>query len=261
MRHVFRVKNLASAAVALALMFSQASLKAQERAAEVESGWAQTAWENFKSPITTDAKNYLVIGGALTAVIFALEDQVVDPFQKEVSGKKPLGSTSKIGDIGGRGVPNALYIAGMLGYGLIDSNDQAKRNSMGMLQATLYSTLVTSALKHSVRETRPDTSSRDSFPSGHTTAAFAFASYVGCRHSLGWGIAAYSLASFVGFSRINDNRHFLHDVTAGATIGTAYGLGVCFSENSRENKELRTSLSWYAAPTDEGGMAGLTFSY
>lgn len=235
---------------------------AQEGLLNSDSNWPKNTWENFKSPVTTDAKYPLMIGAGITAALLLFEDQIIDPTQEEVVEHKPLGSLSKIGDLGGQGYPNAFYIVGMFGYGWLESDDGAKRNSTGMLQATLYSTLVTTSLKYTVREHRPDSSDRDSFPSGHTTAAFSFASYIGCRHSLGWGIAAYSLAAFVGFSRVNDNRHYIHDVTAGAAIGAAYGIGVCLSENSRSNSRASTkSLKWFATPTDGGAMAGLTLRY
>ena len=48
------------------------------------------------------------------------------------------------------------------------------------------------------------------------------------------GGAAYSLAGFVSYRRMNDNRHYLHDVMAGATIGTAFGYGVCLSEDQQK---------------------------
>ncbi len=235
---------------------------AQENADETQLGWPKDAWENFKSPVTTDAKYPLLIGAGVTALLLIFEDQIVDPAQEEAVEHKPLGPFSKIGDLGGRMYPNALYAVGMLGYGLIESDSSAKRNASGMFQASLYSIAVTGALKYTVREPRPDSSNRDSFPSGHTTAAFSFASYIGCRHSLGWGIAAYSLATFVGFSRVNDNRHYLHDVTAGAAIGAAYGIGVCLAENSRSSQtSSNQSVRWFASPTDGGAIAGLTIKY
>lgn len=227
-----------------------------------KSSWAKDAWDNFKSPVTTDAKYPLIIGAGVTVGLLLMEDMVIDPPQNIVVKHKPLGAFSKVGDISGQGYINAAYTIGMLGYGLIDPESDGKRNAAGMFQSSLYSILVTGALKFAIRQPRPDRTNRESFPSGHTTAAFSFASYIGCRHSLGWGLAAYSLATYVGFSRMNDNRHYLHDVTAGAAIGTAFGLGVCLAENERRPQpESTQSLKWYAAPTDGGAMAGVTIRY
>ena len=63
-----------------------------------------------------------------------------------------------------------------------------------------------------------------SFPSGHATNAFALASVV-AAHSDGWLIPtlAYSVASGVAASRMNDNAHWASDVVAGALIGASTG--------------------------------------
>lgn len=70
---------------------------------------------------------------------------------------------------------------------------------------------------------------------GHSTTAFAFASTVASLHSWYWGVGAYSLAAAVAFSRINDNRHYIHNVVAGATIGISYGLSI--TELYKKTKE------------------------
>jgi len=224
---------------------------------ESESHWSEEAWDNFKSPFTTKGKYILMGGAGLTASLLFFEDQIIDPVQHETVEDKPLGATSKFGDLGGQGVPNAIYAAGMLTYGLLAKNSESLRDASGMLQATTYSFFTTTLLKTTVREPRPYNSHiKTSFPSGHTAAAFAFASYVGCRHSLGWGVAAYSLATFVGFSRMNDDAHYLHDVVAGAAIGGSYGLGVCLAENRRKDVS-----SWYVSPTAGGVLVGFASDY
>ena len=227
-----------------------------------KTSWKDEAWDNFKSPVSTDAKYYLLSGAALTTVLLIFEDQIIDPLQDDTAEDRPLGRYSKFGDLAGQALPNALYIGGMLGYGLLASDKDAKQNASSMFQASLYSILVSTTMKYTIREKRPNTSARDSFPSGHTTSAFAFASYVGCRHSLPWGIAAYAMAGLVGYSRINDNRHYLHDVVAGATLGGSFGLGVCLAENARQDHEEKSQqLSWYFAPASGGALAGLSMRY
>lgn len=57
-----------------------------------------------------------------------------------------------------------------------------------------------------------------SFPSGHTAAAFAFASAVG--RDLPWaGVPLRGLAALVGYSRVHTGVHYPGDVIAGALIG------------------------------------------
>ena len=62
-------------------------------------------------------------------------------------------------------------------------------------------------------------SAHASWPSGHTTSAFAFAVAVGMAFPrLRWPMLA--LAALVGFSRMVLDKHYLGDVIMGATIGT-----------------------------------------
>ncbi len=81
------------------------------------------------------------------------------------------------------------------------------------------------SLKYTVPETRPNGSSH-SFPSGHTTSAFAGAGFMQIRYGWKYGIPAYLAASFVGYSRVESKNHYWHDVFAGAVIGV--GSDLCF---------------------------------
>lgn len=228
-----------------------------------EPSWKQEAVDHLKSPLSTDAKYSLLVGAGLVGGLLLFEDQIIDPLQAQATRDKPLGSYSKYGDLAGKGIPNAAYIAGMFTYNLLKPESKTSKNALAMLESTAYSVAVTTALKYTVREQRPSNpNNRTSFPSGHTTTAFAFASYVGCRHSLPWGIAAYTMAAFVGMSRINDNAHYLHDVVAGAAIGESYGLGICLAENkAAETLKEKSKTSWQLVPVSGGLMAGLTWIY
>ena len=57
-------------------------------------------------------------------------------------------------------------------------------------------------------------------PSGHTTMAFALATALADDiHNTWAGVGLYTIASGVAWSRLNDNRHWLSDVAAGAVVG------------------------------------------
>ncbi|MDJ0916988.1 MAG: phosphatase PAP2 family protein [Woeseiaceae bacterium] len=66
---------------------------------------------------------------------------------------------------------------------------------------------------------RPDATDSRSFPSGHTTAAFAGSEFIRTRYGNAWGIPATLAAAFVGYTRIRANKHFRDDVLAGASNG------------------------------------------
>ncbi len=213
--------------------------------------------KDFVSPFTTEAKWIFLSGSALTAALLVFEDSVIETTQSEVVEDHPLGRFSKIGDLSGQMYPNGLYALGMLGVGLF-TNSEKKTLYLGrsalMVKATLYSVFLTTALKYSVREPRPSNGNeRNSFPSGHATTAFAFATVVGAEHDWYWGALAYSLAGLVAFSRMNDNRHYIHDVVAGATIGMSYGLGLYFRKNDTNKKNEPSS------PLMEGSLFPLEY--
>ncbi|MFD0988958.1 phosphatase PAP2 family protein [Mariniflexile jejuense] len=77
-------------------------------------------------------------------------------------------------------------------------------------------------LKHTGNVERPDGTSKNSFPSGHTATAFMGAEFLMQEYkdvSVWYGITGYVIASGTGFFRMYNNRHWLTDVAAGAGIG------------------------------------------
>lgn len=83
--------------------------------------------------------------------------------------------------------------------------------------------LVTGTLKPLIGEERPDGSNNRSFPSGHTSMSFASAATLTKRNGWEFGVPAHLVAAFVGLARVKANKHYVHDVIAGAAIGEAAG--------------------------------------
>jgi membrane-associated phospholipid phosphatase len=87
-------------------------------------------------------------------------------------------------------------------------------------EALMLTTVYT--IKQTSKILRPDGSSRNAFPSGHTAQAFLAASIVHTElrdKSQWYGIGAYTVATSVGVLRMLNNRHWQSDVFAGAGIG------------------------------------------
>jgi len=84
--------------------------------------------------------------------------------------------------------------------------------------ATLSTAAVTEGLKLAVNEQAPDGADH-SFPSGHASIAFSSAAFVQMRYGWTYGIPAYLVAAFVGYTRVATDQHYFHDVLAGAAIG------------------------------------------
>jgi membrane-associated phospholipid phosphatase len=241
----------------LSLLFS--GLAYAESPADNET-FGQMMWRDFSSPVTTRAWIPLVAGSGLTGLAYATRGDIQEPLQRNWSVNKPLGDASKVGDIMGQVVPNAIYFLAMYGdYYWGTQNKKSRQRALLMFKATAYSGGWAIAIKSLYHEPRPNNSTSDSFPSGHATTAFAFAAVVGAEHKWYWGVPAYALATFVGASRINDNMHQLHDVIAGATIGMSYGLGLYYRLHAGEDGRLPTSV-YQVLPTDRMDGALLTYT-
>jgi membrane-associated phospholipid phosphatase len=85
-------------------------------------------------------------------------------------------------------------------------------------------------------------SGRNSFPSGHTSAAFSVATVIATAYPSPWvRTASYGVASMVGVGRIVQDRHWTSDVVAGAILGYEMGkLAVHVGERTRWGPALET---------------------
>lgn len=190
------------------------------------------------SPLTSRAKTVFLTGTVLTITAAIFEDSIGDPLQAELTDDKPLGHfANRLGDLGGVMAPNLAYISVSALIGWLTENQTAKSRSVLMAKSSIYTVAATQVLKYAIQEPRPDGSDRYSFPSGHTSSAFSFASVVGAEHGWAAGTLAYTYATIVGLSRMNNNRHHLHDVLGGATIGLSYGLALYHYSHRAESAD------------------------
>ena len=78
-------------------------------------------------------------------------------------------------------------------------------------------------IKYTAKEMRPDGSTANSWPSGHTATAFVGATLLhkeyGLTRSPWYSVAGYGLATATGVMRVLNNRHWVSDVMSGAGIG------------------------------------------
>ncbi|MGS2738486.1 phosphatase PAP2 family protein [Sinomicrobium sp. M5D2P17] len=114
---------------------------------------------------------------------------------------------------------------------------------------------LTYGLKLAINKERPNRENNNSFPSGHTSVAFASAAFVQKRYGWEYGIPAYLLAGYVGYTRIEANKHDGVDVLAGAAIGI--GMSYLFTKRYDEKKKLGISSGFIEnTPT-----IGLTYKF
>lgn len=175
--------------------------------------------------------------------------------------------------------PGSFIIGGALyGIGVVANRPKLRDLGWHGTEAVLLGSGITSVLKATLGRARPDaslqtqpsdfkfgrgfsSSTRQSFPSGHTTTAFAAAAAVTSEVHRMWpkytwyvGPVMYGGATLVGLSRMYHNRHWASDVALGAGIGTFSGLKVVkYTHAHPDNFIDRVLLHTSAAPDGRGG--------
>ena len=93
--------------------------------------------------------------------------------------------------------------------------------SAGMSYAIMA--IMVNGIKYTAKEMRPDGSSANSWPSGHTATSFVGATLLhkeyGLTRSPWFSIAGYGVATATGVMRVLNNRHWVSDIMSGAGIG------------------------------------------
>lgn len=109
----------------------------------------------------------------------------------------------KIGGLEGRSDWPRLIASSLLSYGIMAG--------------------FVNGIKYTASEMRPDGSTANSWPSGHTATSFVGATILhkeyGLTRSPWFSVAGYGVATATGVMRILNNRHWISDVLSGAGIG------------------------------------------
>jgi membrane-associated phospholipid phosphatase len=206
----------------------------------------------FTKPFHMTKKDWINTGKfALVAGAVALADE---PIQK--SALKFRNNNPGIQDVS-RYVTNfggiyEVYVLGGLGaYGFISRNQKLKTTTLLASQSYITGAALESVLKFLTGRQRPyftdstkvqaeptfygpfyktpkdpdGTRTNSSFPSGHTTVAFAAATVYAMEYKDKplVPIIAYSAATLIGLSRITENKHWATDVLTGAALGYLTG--------------------------------------
>ncbi len=239
--------------------------------------------QEFTKPFHMTRKNWgnfaemLAVGGALSFADKPIQRNAA-PLITKYQG---LGKVSSfITKFGG---PYEAFALGTFGaYGIIFKSQKMKTTTLLATQAYLTGAALESVMKYLSGRTRPvyyegtgqeprprffgpfsKTSKTvngkklySSFPSGHTTVAFAAATVFALEYSnQPWTpILAYSAATMIGLSRITENKHWATDVFAGALIGFMAGKNVVNNYHryaklkapgKRNNKPVSFNLQYF----------------
>ena len=154
------------------------------------------------------------------------------PVQRYAIHNSGPGADEVAGAVRHFGQPEVYATAtlGLLATGLVTGQRDISLAGRHLAFSLVLAGLVTEAGKTVLGRPRPESSldadgyvpfsGQASFPSGHTSISFAMATSLADDIHRPWAtVGLYGLATAVGWSRINDNRHWLTDVAAGALVG------------------------------------------
>jgi membrane-associated phospholipid phosphatase len=182
------------------------------------------------SPLRWGEADWLWFGGSLAAIGVAhqFDGDVRKHFTANERGP-PSTNTHDLQDA----LPAAAMFVGTWGYANLISDQWGRREAGTMFEAAALSVGTAYVLKFAAGRQRPDQTTDpnqweaggSSFPSVHTTAAFAIGTvlaesgndeYRWLRRVLGYGAAGFTV-----YERLKHNAHWLSDTVAGAALGTA----------------------------------------
>jgi membrane-associated phospholipid phosphatase len=181
----------------------------------------------------------------------ALEHSSDASVSRAMSSSPSLGSFFRVGATAGDARLQLAAALGTYAIGQISGKHKVAVIGVDLMQSHVLAQTMTQAIKMSVGRTRPD-GTQYSFPSGHSSVTFATATVL--QRDLGWkvGVPAYGLATYVAASRIQNNRHFLSDVTFGAAIGIVAGRSVTVGQGNAK---------FAVAPTAAPGGGGISLTW
>lgn len=155
-------------------------------------------------------------------------------------------------------VSGAFYL-----FGLTKQNERARETGLLSAEALVDSIIVVSALKGISQRARPLAGHErseffeggNSFPSGHSTQAWALATIIANEYPKRRSIQflAYGTATAVSAARFTGHKHYLSDILAGSALGYAIGKYV-YTAHHRKSLDLTSE----AEPVDQSHWLAIT---
>ncbi len=226
------------------------------------------------SPFHATKKTWIKVGELVLlegAMFFA--DKPIQKYSREFVANNPgVRQTSEyITNLGG--MWGVYTLAAFGAVGIIFKSNKLKTTTLLATQACITAGAVSSAVKYATGRVRPNfydpNDPRDpdnaifygptvfnsrsagfsgSFPSGHTTAAFAAATVFAYEYKdqVLIPVIAYTAAGLVGVSRITENAHWATDVIAGFALGYICGKQVVnnYHRYARLMSSKKMSFNW-----------------
>lgn len=225
------------------------ALLAQEAAIKPETGYLKSFITDAGSiaiqPLHWKTNEWLAAGGSalVFTALYLNDEQIQSFFQSNRTSTTNVVSTHFAEPLG-----SGLFVLPALGLfygsGWLFENEKSRHVALQAGKAWVLTAGATVVLKQVIHRQRPNegdfpnarvwrgpyafTRDYTSFPSGHTSTAFAVATVIADSYADKWYIGAgcYTLATLAGLSRIHENMHWASDVFAGALLGFWVGRSI-----------------------------------
>lgn len=233
----------------------------------------QLLWDDTTHLVTApsrwDGSDWLTVGVSAAAVVGTglLLDHSGERFMSDHATPSWDRAAKAIQNLGGS--PSIVIAGGTYLAGVAFKDPEVRATGVDtMVTMGLSQLLLTIPIKVAAGRARPsaDLGTHDfhpfnggqSFPSGHTTQAFALASVISEHADQTWvSCVSYGLAGLVGASRMEQRQHFMSDVVAGGLIGTFVGKAVV-SYNQKARTEAGSKVALSFSPTLQPGGYGFS---
>jgi len=168
-------------------------------------------------------------------------------FDRQLKTSRVVSNAGSVYGLGG--VAGAFYL-----FGRVKNDDRARETGLLSAEALVNSVIVGSALKGITQRARPMTGVErseffdggTSFPSGHSTQAWAVATVIANEYHdrRAVQIAAYGTAAAVSVARFTGHKHYLSDVVAGSALGYMIGKYVYTTHHRKSPDDEPVSDLW-----------------
>ena len=229
----------------------------QDEGRRTMGAFGKNLGRNFVGVFAKDNLAPLLIGASMTGASSFLDQGVQTKY-----GKNTGGLLASPGSMAGGPTIMLPMVGGLFLAGRMSHSGTFRAATYDMAQAFIVNSTYTELFKRAVGRARPDLSDNKSFPSGHTSNAFALATVANAHFGAKVGIPAYLAAGAIGFARIDNNRHNLSDVVAGATLGYIVGRTVAKQDGgTTHGRKRRFQLVPSAPPSGAGMGAGVSIDW
>lgn len=238
----------------LLILICESSLFGQQKFSFSQFG--NESWDFIKQPTKWDGSDWLKLGlvSAATILLIHTADQPIRDVvlrNQQFYNSLPI----KIGNMWGDWYPTVIIGSAFALHGLLDDNSPSKKIAFEVVQAGIYTEILTQIIKHSFGRSRPykelgSTSFKPfsflgwdftSMPAGHTTWAFSLSTVLSRNFKPVWlKVLAYIPAALTFVARIYQDHHWTTDNFVGAALGYFVATWVV---DQHEKKEFMVEVT------------------